>query len=134
MINNEYINRPDYDMVHNSVDLETERYGRNDDPLGTDKEKLAQAFSADDIASIVSMLNQGVNSSGQWNTDGTLNNEKYIVRFNVSGVAENYKGGSTLDKNTLTATVTYNDGTVAPVSMDNVTMEGFDAQQRDIGH
>ncbi|MEG2439853.1 MAG: DUF4430 domain-containing protein [Lachnospiraceae bacterium] len=126
-INNEYINRPEYDMVHDSVDLTTSRFGRTDDPLGKDKEKMAKSFNTNNLKETVTMLNQGQNSSKQWGEDGSLGQGKSIIALNIVGLKDNYKGGSNLDKNNINTTAVYSDGTSETLSMKNVEISGFDS-------
>lgn len=114
------------------------KYGRADDPTGADADKLAKKISATALkdGTLLTALNAGVNSSGNWaaGTDSpVLVNKKHILSIAVNGLrlsmgSVSVEGGNTtlLTGSDKTITVNYNDGTQETVSIDKAGISGFD--------
>jgi hypothetical protein len=109
-----------------------ERYGRSDDPTGTDADSLARAATKEQFTdgSVLSKLNSGVNSSGTWMRSGSgypkLNSrKKHMVSLAVTDYSDACEGGSALED--LAATASYSDGSKKSLSQSQMCVAGFDS-------
>lgn len=110
---------------------------RTDDPLGKDREKLAQAMTAAQFmdGTVLGLLNDSATGSKNW-TQGELypvfDQVKVIpVALIIGG---EYKGqyyiGEALDMSGAVFTLNMSDGTSQTVSAEQVTISGFDTNTR----
>ena len=110
----------------------SKRYGRSDDPTGTDAENLTKAATKTQFTdgSVLEKLNSGVNSSGTWvkgkNGYPVLDSKKkHMVSFSVDNYPSCCEGGASLSG--LSATADYSDGSAKSISQSKLSVSGFDS-------
>ncbi|MBQ8813025.1 MAG: bacterial Ig-like domain-containing protein [Lachnospiraceae bacterium] len=115
-----------------AVDLTSEKYGRDDDPLGEDADKLTTAMTAEEFKdeTVRDLLNVHESSLHNWiQSDNHPVHSKDSIAYllEVSGDYETeYVIGDELDLTGMTLTATWSDGSVTNPTLDEATVTGFD--------
>jgi hypothetical protein len=118
-----------------AVDTTTDRYRRIDDPTGADKDKLTKAYSPAQFTdgTVVGVLNDGLTTSGDWVQGASgpvFGGQKHPVSLVVGGYkgySPGYPGGSELNVDEISATLTYSDGTTETIPGSQLAFTGFDS-------
>ncbi len=110
-------------------------YGRADDPTGTGADKLAKAIPTSSLTdgTLLSALNSGVNSSGDWVNGASapvFGKKTHVINVTVNGLglsmgSISVEGGGTSLLTGKTVTATYSDGTQETVGIDKATVSGY---------
>ncbi len=137
--------RDDLNAIHLLVDPPGDQYtsvartdyNRTDDPLGADADKLTKAVSeaAMTDGTVVDALNANANSLHNWIGDENgypaLSSDPIPFALEVSGEFKTeYVVGEELDLSGAAFAVTYSDGSKVDLSLDDVTISGFDSSER----
>ncbi|ACV62805.1 GLUG domain protein [Desulfofarcimen acetoxidans DSM 771] len=115
-----------------AVDKSTGLYSRGDDPTGADADKLTKSFTSGELTdgTLLSVLNAGINSSGNWTAgfDGkpVVGSTRHILMITVDGIQSNrFSSNDINDIYTKNITVLYSDRSTQSVSANGATVEGF---------
>ena len=119
-----------------NVDLTSGNYGRDDDPLGLDADKLTKSATTKELTdgTIVMRLNNNIDSLHNW-----IQGDKFPVhstspvayKLEISGKYKTqYNVGDKLDLTGMVFTATWSDGSFTNPDKDDITITGFDANVR----
>lgn len=109
---------------------------RKDDPLGADKDKLAQAVTAEQMrdGTVTGRLNASDSSMKNWiqgETYPELSKDPVAIKLEISGSYKTeYWIGESLDLTGAVFTVAMSDGSTKTVEASAVTVSGFDSSKR----
>ena len=110
---------------------DAERYGRTDDPTGTDAARLAAPVTAEQLGSgsVLARLNAGVNGSGTWVKGDSGypeldSDKKHMLFLTVTDYTKRCAGGSSLS---LSAVAVYSNGSEESVAQSMMRVSGFDS-------
>ena len=126
-----------------NVDLTTKKFGRSDDPLGKDCDKLTQGLDRNEFRTgkLLKRLNDSATSYKNWKQgDGypIHRSEPVVYEISLSGDYKiEYKTGEKLITDGVIITAKYSDGTTAKIDKDDkrfpdVKFTGFNSNKRGV--
>jgi hypothetical protein len=121
-----------------NLDLTSTDYGRDDDPLNADADKLSKAMTATEFAdgTVKDLLNQSETSFQNWTQDTdypVFSAEPVAYKLVISGDYQTqYYLGDDLDLDGMTFTADWSDGTTTHPTLEDVTVTGYDNETRGV--
>ena len=126
-----------------NVDLTTKKFGRSDDPLGTDCDKLTQGLNSNEFRTgkLLKRLNDSATSYKNWKQgDGypIHRSEPVVYEISLSGKYKTtYETGQKLITDGVIITAKYSDGTTDKIDKDDkrfpdVKFTGFNSNKRGV--